>query len=174
MGQIQRIGLLGLTGVGKTTVAEHLRAVHHFQICSTGAMCRAVSKLVFGNEEKANLFALTDALQALDPAIFLKAALRNVSTGAPIVIDAIRYAHDYDYAQVNDFFLIRVVASEIHRRKWLQARGQTFDFRKDTTHKSETALRDASVSAVLNNDGSRDRLLETVDALLKENGRDKT
>jgi len=91
MPKLQRIGLIGFTGVGKSTVAQHLKSAHGFHIASTGAMCRAISMLVFGNEDKSNLLALTDALQSIDPIIFLKAASRAAPAGTLLTIDALRY-----------------------------------------------------------------------------------
>src|SRR5271155_1625467 len=117
MGKIKHIGLIGATGVGKSTVAEHLRNVHGFHIGSTGATCRSVSRLLFGNEDKSNLVAVTDALQSLDPAIFLKAALRDVPVGHCVVIDALRYRHDYDFAVQHDYYLVRLSAPVEFRRQ---------------------------------------------------------
>src|SRR5580693_3608313 len=111
MVKVTRIGIIGFTGVGKSTVAEHLKTAHGFQIVGTGAMCRAVSMLVFGNEDKRNLLSLTDALRSIDPSIFLKAALRRAQTDAPLVIDAVRFEADYYYALENGFHLIRLRAS---------------------------------------------------------------
>src|SRR6267154_1925291 len=116
MGKIKRIGLIGLTGVGKSTAARHLRDVHGFEIGTTRAVCRAVSRLLYGNEDKTHLLALTDALQSLDPAIFLKAALRSLPAEKSFVIDALRYTHDHDYAVLQQLHLIRITAP-LHLRR---------------------------------------------------------
>ncbi len=129
-------------------------------------MCRTVSRLVFGNEDKANLTALTDALQTIDPAIFLKAALRDKPSEDSLVIDALRFMPDYHYATSRAFHLIRLQAPLELRRHWLTERGQIFDFETDGKHPSETELMAVSVNTTLINDGTKAQLLEKVDELI--------
>jgi len=164
--KLKRIGLIGFTGVGKSTIAEHLRKAHGFQIASIGAMCRAISKLVFGNEDKSNLLALTDALQSIDRAIFLKAALRDAPSARLLAIDALRYTHDYEHAVAEGFHLVRVAAPLELRRRWLEARGQQFDFQVDGEHASETQLGQANVHTTLENNGTLSDLFAKIDALV--------
>jgi dephospho-CoA kinase len=170
MGGINRIGIIGLTGVGKSTAAQHLRDVHGFEIGSTGAVCRGVSRLLYGTEDKSKLLALTDALQALDPAIFLKAALRTLPVEKSFVIDALRYTHDYDYAKLQHLYLIRITAPLHLRRQRLQERGQIFDFETDGKHPSELQLNEVAVHATLENDGTKRQLFTRIDGLLNQNG----
>jgi hypothetical protein len=130
-------------------------------------MCRAVSRLLYGNEDKSNLVALTDVLQSLDPAIFLKAALRDLPVEHCVVIDALRYRHDYDYAVKQDFYLLRLNAPLELRRQWLEQRQQRFDFQTDGMHISETQLSEVDVHAKVDNDGTKTQLFEKIDALVK-------
>jgi dephospho-CoA kinase len=162
----RRIGLIGFTGVGKSTVAKRLKSNYGCQICSTGAMCRAVSRLAFGNEDKSNLMALTDALQSIDPLILLKAAIRRVGPEDNIVLDALRYLHDYKYARQHGLFVMRVTAPVHLRRAWLAKRGQRFDFDIDSSHPSETQLASVRVHATLRNDSSRKALFARLDAIM--------
>jgi dephospho-CoA kinase len=170
MGGIRRIGIIGLTGVGKSTAAQHLRDAHNFEIGSTGAVCRAVSRLLYGAEDKSKLLALTDALQALDPAIFLKAALRTLPAENSFVIDALRYTHDYDYAKLRQFYLIRITAPLHLRRQRLEVRGQVFNFEIDGKHPSELQLSEVAVHATIENDGTKHQLFTRIDDLLNQNG----
>jgi len=170
MGGPRRIALIGFTGVGKTTAADHLCRAHGFEIASTGAMCRRVSGLVFGNEDKANLYSLTDALQTIDRAIFLKAALRELHGTDAIVIDALRYHQDYEYALSEGFHLVRIQAPIPLRLRWLADRGQGFDLTVDGTHPSETELSDVSVHTTILNDGSKDQLLKQIEHLVMQDG----
>lgn len=169
MVKLTRIGLIGFTGVGKSTAADHLRRVHGFHVASTGAVCRTVAKLVFGNEHKSNLLALTGALQSIDRAIFLKAALREGPATGLLVIDALRYHHDYEYALNGGFHLIRITAPLDLRRQWLQERGQTFDFETDSKHASETQLGPLDAHTTIANDGTKDQFLAKIDALITQN-----
>jgi hypothetical protein len=133
-------------------------------------MCRAVSRLLYGNEDKSNLIALTDALQSLDPTVFLKASLRNLSSEKSLVIDALRYIHDYEYAVAQAFYLVRITSPLHLRRKWLEERGQRFDFETDGKHASETQLSHVQVDVTVENDGTKEQLFAKIDALLNRNG----
>lgn len=130
-------------------------------------MCRAVSRLIFGNEYKSNLNALTDALQKIEPEIFLQASLRHTNSQKHIVIDALRFRHDYDYAFKEGYHIIRVSAPQDLRRKWLSERDQEFDFDRDGTHASETQLNDVGVDAILNNDGKKSELYRKIETILQ-------
>jgi hypothetical protein len=109
--EARRIALLGKTGVGKTEVAKYL-IEKGFAPCKTGAICRQISELLFGNDWKINTQKITDALITLEPSIFLKAALRNWDSRVPAVIDALRFQSDLEIARDNGFFIVRVVASD--------------------------------------------------------------
>jgi dephospho-CoA kinase len=166
---IRRIGLIGLTGVGKSTAAQHLSDAHGFQVGSTGAVCRAVSRLLYGNEDKLNLLALTDALQSLDPAIFLKAAVRTLPVEKSFVIDALRYTLDYEYAKLQQLYIIRITAPLHLRRERLQERCQVFDFETDGKHASELQLTKVAVNATIENDGTKRELFSRIDNILNQN-----
>jgi dephospho-CoA kinase len=170
MGDIRRIGLIGLTGVGKSTAALYLRDVHGFQVATTGEVCRAVSRLLYGNEDKSNLLKLTDALQSIDPTIFLKSALRRLPAGERFVIAALRYTHDYDYAKQNQLYIVRITAARDLRQKRLQGRGQVFNFETDAAHASELQLSEVAVNATIENDGTVRQLYAKIDDLLNQNG----
>jgi dephospho-CoA kinase len=116
------------------------------------------------------LLALTDALQSLDPAIFLKAALQKLPVEKSFVIDALRYTHDYEYAKLQQLFLIRITAPLHLRRARLQERGQVFDFETDGKHASELQLSEVAVNATVANDGTKCQLFARIDNLMNQNG----
>ena len=156
------IGLLGHTGTGKSTVATYLQNKHAYTIINTGRICRNIAQIVFGNEDKSNLMALTDALQSIDKSIFLKSALRQNEDAPLKIIDAIRYEHDFSYAKENGFILIRLVAPKEMRRTWLESRGQNYDFEIDELHSSEQELARANVDITISNNGSLEELYEKI------------
>ena len=170
MGGLKRIGLIGLTGVGKTTIANRLQTAYGFNVARTGETCRAVSRLLYGNEDKSNLLALSDALQSLDPAIFLKAALRNLPADTSYIIDALRFTHDYQYATSRKLYIIQITAPLHLRRQWLAERGQQFDFETDGKHASELELSEVTVHATLENDGTKSELFDKIDKALSRYG----
>jgi len=156
--QRRRVALYGKTGVVKTTVARYLAEHHGFQICNTGRMCRAVSQLIFGDDAKVHLHAVTDALRTIDQAIFLKTALREVTLKRPVVIDAIRFHADLNYARANGFYTMRLDADDAKRKMWLHARQQEFDFELNGRHSAELELSYVIPDAVVENGSSIEAL----------------
>lgn len=164
-GSVQRFALVGKTGVGKSEVAKHLIA-KGFQPCKTGAICRQISDLLFGNDWKVNTQKITDALIDLEPSIFLKAALREWDAETPAVIDALRFQSDLQIAREGGFQIIRVIASDAKRAGWLKGRGEVFDFKTDGVHRTELELDSEDADVTLHNDGTLDDLRRQVDEAL--------
>lgn len=161
-----RITLLGRSGAGKTTVATCLRETHGFTVCSTGRRCRELAQEFFETESKETLNALTDAMRSIDPAVWLKVALRQVGNDTyRVVIDAARFPEDYEYARNRDFRVWRVVCPPEIRRARMASRGQLF-VPADEEHITEVALDDAECDAVIDNTQDLETLRRTVrDAL---------
>jgi dephospho-CoA kinase len=160
-GCVQRFALVGKTGVGKTEVARCLLE-RGFVPCKTGAICRQISNLLFGNDWKVNTQRISDALIALEPSIFLKAALRTWDRETPTVIDALRYRTDLEAARAEGFSIIRVVASEEDRVRWLRERGEVFDLAKDGPHQTEVELDSEDADITINNNATIDELKRQV------------
>ena len=64
----------------------------------TGAVCRQIAKLLFGNEDKKSTQILDDALTPIDSSLFLRATLRGADMGRPFVIDSLRFNTDLQLA----------------------------------------------------------------------------
>ncbi len=135
----KRVALIGRSGVGKSTCAEFLGS-QGYQNCSTGGICRDISNILFGNEDRSNLNSITDALQNLDKSIFLKSALRLMDLEGAIVIDSLRYKEDYQFAIENGFTIVRIRANSADQSHRLLLRGQKYSPGKDDNHSSETEL----------------------------------
>jgi dephospho-CoA kinase len=132
------IALFGHSGSGKTTIADWLVFNRGFVRCSTGAACRSVCHTLFQSESKTLLNQVTDALRAIDRAVWLRAAL-SVDTGnKPIVFDSMRFAGDYDFLRDRGFATWKIIAPRDVRLDRLRARGQEFDPLIDDYHSGET------------------------------------
>src|SRR5438552_18965303 len=105
-----KIALSGRSGSGKTTIAEYLVNKHGYTRCSTGAACRDVCNRLFGEESKAILNKVTDALKAVDPDVWLRAALSSLKEDMPVVFDSMRFATDYAFLKNQGFEMWRVEA----------------------------------------------------------------
>ncbi len=156
---VRFLPLVGRSGSGKTVISNFLAENYGFDACETGFMCRQVSKLVFGDEDKLHLNQVTDALQTIDRTIFLKAALRQVTHGSPVVIDSLRFLPDLEYAKSRGFRIIRILASEEKRAEWLEERGQVYNFSEDEKHNSEVELSDVDVEMEIYNNSGKDELI---------------
>lgn len=150
-----RFALLGKSGAGKSEVARALNETLGCRIVKTGALCRSISRILFGNEDKRSTQVLDDALTMIDPSIFLKAAARDIGPDDPIVIDALRFASDIAIADDLGCKLLRVVASTDERVRRLELRQQAFELDRDGVHRSETELDGHAVDHVITNDGTK-------------------
>lgn len=151
----RRFALIGKSGAGKSTVAEQIASDYGIRRISTGTICRQISILLFGNEEKASTQRIDDALTQIDPSIFLRAALRGVTPDESICLDSLRFLTDYSLARDEGFTIIRVTASDETRTRRLAGRGQVFNLDVDGRHRSETELDAAKADFLIENDGPK-------------------
>lgn len=165
---MKRIALMGKSGVGKTEVAKRLASEHGFTRCSTGPICREIAERLFGKATKTNMQLVSDVLIDLIPSVFLRAALAQVSGSSHVVIDALRYSADYDLARECGFTVVRVTTSEERRRRFLEARGEPFDFETDGVHQTEVELDEAIADQTIANEGSLEDLARAADTVLGE------
>ena len=132
----------------------------------TGVVCRQITQTLFGNEAKSSTQTLDDALTAIDPSIFVRAALRRYGEHAGYVLDALRFHSDAALARDLGCRIIRVVAPPELRNARLRDRGQTFDPHTDGLHRSEVELDAIDVDYEIVNDGDLARVDEMLSALL--------
>lgn len=161
-----RIALIGKSGSGKSEVASYLSGKYGCEIVKTGAICRSISMILFGNDEKASTQLLDDALTTIDPSIFLRAGLRSVGAGGPVVVDALRFLDDLQLAKSLDFQTLRVTADSGLRLERLTARGQAFDLGTQGLHRSEVDLDAVRTDFSITNNGSLADLYTALDAML--------
>jgi cytidylate kinase len=145
-----KIALSGRSGSGKTTVADYLVSKYGYSPCSTGSACRDLCRNLFGSESKAILNQVTDALKAIDPDVWLRAALLSFEEGKPAVFDSMRFANDYAYLQIRGFQMWRVEAPLKIRLARMQRRGQVVSL-QDDDHPAERELDTYRFDQVLDN-----------------------
>ncbi len=160
-----RFALIGKSGAGKSTAAQMIDELYQARRVSTGAICRKISSLLMGNEDKASTQKIDDALTTIDKSIFLKAALRGIPEGESICIDSLRFKSDIEIARERGIFVIRVVASDTLRVERLRSRGQVFDISVDGAHRSETELEGAEVDLEIVNDGSLNKMRLAIESI---------
>lgn len=146
------IALFGRSGAGKSIVANHLVTQHGFQLCSTGSLCRAISQILFGNEERNNLNALSKKIREIDPTLWMQAALLGAKK-TNVVFDSIRYEEDASYLRERGFLIWQVSCPMEICVERLNARGQSFA-KGDMLHAMEESLQAYKFDATINN-GSR-------------------
>lgn len=149
----QRFALVGKSGSGKSEACRFLSQSRGIRPIKTGAICRHIACLLFGNEDKRSTQILDDALTPIDPSIFLRAALRGVGADESFAIDALRFREDLAIARKFGCMVIRIVASDETRLRRLDARGQAFNLDTDGSHRSEVELDDVPVDLEIRNEG---------------------
>jgi dephospho-CoA kinase len=154
----RRFALIGKSGAGKSTAAEMIFDFYGARRVSTGVICRKISRLLMGNEDKASTQKIDDALTTIDQSIFLNAALRDIPDNDAICLDSLRFRSDLQIARERGFLVVRITAPDEIRILRLKERGQVFDQGVDGCHRSETELDDAEVDFVIHNNGSREAM----------------
>jgi len=153
-----RFALIGRSGSGKSEAGRLLSTRLKIQHVKTGTICRQIARLLFNNEDKQSTQRLDDVLTQLDPSIFLKAALRPISSADSFLLDSLRFNEDLSLARSLGCTIIRITAPDSIRIDRLKARGQVFAAEIDGVHRSELELDDASVDFEISNEGSLDEL----------------
>ena len=137
-----------------------------FSAIRTGTICRTISIILFGNDEKSSTQRLDDALTGIDPSIFLRASLRTADLTRDVVIDAIRFASDFRLAESLGFRTLRIKSDISLRLQRLAERGQAFDLAAEGSHRSETELDDFTVDFQIENVGSLLDLSSELDSIV--------
>lgn len=160
------IALYGRSGSGKSAVARHLVEQHAFTHCSTGQLCRAISRQLFGNETRSNLNTLSQKIREIDVNLWISAALLDAPPG-PIVFDSIRYEEDAAYLRAREYKIWHVECPPDICLERLRLRGQSFN-ESDMLHKMEHSLVNYSFDMTIEN-GRRDlnSVLAEVDKALQ-------
>ena len=161
-----RFALVGKSGAGKSSVGIRLSRLVGVDHVRTGVVCRQIAQTLFGNEAKSSTQTLDDALTAIDPSIFVRAALRPYGEDAGYVLDALRFDSDATLARALGCRIIRVVAPPELRNARLRDRGQAFDPHTDGLHRSEVELDAIEVNYEIVNDGGLGRVDEALRAML--------
>ncbi|MES3091410.1 hypothetical protein [Sphingomonas aerolata] len=152
MSKAARLALIGKSGAGKSLAGRYLSVGLGVPHIKTGVICREISRMLFDNEDKRSTQRLDDALTALDPSIFLRAALRPIKIENGFVVDALRFREDLNLARDNGCKIVRILAPDEFRFTRLAERQQVFDRQTDNQHRSETELDDAEVDFDIVND----------------------
>ena len=161
-----RFALVGKSGSGKSSIGVRLSGLTGVDHVRTGLVCRQIARTLFGNEDKRSTQTLDDALTAIDPSIFLRAALRPYGEDASYVLDALRFESDALLARDLGCRIVRVVAPSKLRHERLRVRGQSFDPGTDGLHRSEMELDAIQVDHEIVNDGDIARLDQALEAVL--------
>jgi dephospho-CoA kinase len=146
----KNIALSGRSGSGKTEIADYLVEKHGYTRCSSGAACREICKRFFGTDSKAILNRITDAFKAVDPDVWLNAALSSAAADAPVVFDSMRFITDYTFLKGRGFFTWRIEAPHNVRLDRMRERNQVVT-PEDDEHRAETELDQEAFDQIIDN-----------------------
>jgi cytidylate kinase len=160
------LALYGRSGSGKSFVASILEKRFGYIRVSTGDLCRSVSRIMFGDEDKGNLNRISEKLREIDENIWIDAALRQVSGQSPVVFDSIRYISDHLCLTDLKFKTVRIVSESRLSRRRLEERGQVIS-EEDFRHRSEWEVDKCSFHATIMNDGvSAEQLTRQIESII--------
>ncbi len=165
---VAHIALTGRSGSGKTEVAGYLAQRHGYVRVGTGNLCRRICQDLFASESKTLMNAVTDALRAIQPDVWLTAALRHAPVGPPLVVDSMRFREDHLLLKSRGYTLWRIEAPREMRWERLRRRGQDFDGERDDHALAEVDLGNAPVDHVFTNDRHLTDLWDQVEAALTD------
>ena len=163
-----RFALVGKSGSGKSTAGEHLGRLIGVEHVRTGAICRQIARVLFGNDDKHSTQRLDDALTTIDPSIFVRAALRPYGDRDGFVLDALRFRDDAVLARGLGCRIVRIAAPPDLRHTRLRQRGQSFDPATDGLHRSEIELDLIEVDHEIINAGDLPSLKAALAAIVAE------
>jgi dephospho-CoA kinase len=146
----ENIALSGRSGSGKTQIADYLVEKHGYTRCSSGAACREICKKLFGTDSKAILNRVTDALKAVDPDVWLRAALSSAPSDRPVVFDSMRFSTDYAFLKGRGFLTWRIEAPHNVRLDRMRERHQEV-MPEDDEHRAETELDQQVFDQIIDN-----------------------
>ena len=160
------LALYGQSGSGKSFVASILESRFGYVRVSTGELCRSVSRIIFGSEDKGNLNRISEKLREIDEHIWIEAAFRHVGGQGPVVFDSIRYISDHLCLTGRGYKTIRIVSGSRLSRQRLKERGQAIS-EEDFRHRSEWEVNKCSFHATITNDGvSVEQLIGQIEAII--------
>ena len=163
----QHVALSGRSGSGKTEVASYLERGHGYVRVSTGHLCRRLCRDLFTSESKTVMNAVTDAMRAIQPDVWLAAALRHAPAGQPLVVDSMRFHEDHQLVRDGGYELWRVEAPQELRWERLRRRGQEFNAARDDNAVAEVELDGATHDRLIINAGCLPDLWKQVEAALQ-------
>lgn len=163
---MKNIALLGLSGSGKSTAATYLAEKYNYQLCSSGKICRDISKIIFDSEKREYLNLIGDALRTIDSDIFMKAAIRK--SPKPMVFDSIRFLTNLNVLEGKNFVILKIECKQCLAIERLKKRGQIFDIKKDLKHNAEIEIDSLPFDYQITNEGSIGGLYSQIDAFIKE------
>lgn len=143
------IALSGAAGSGKSLIAQVLHQNHGYCIASTGEVCRTLSRVLYGSEDRHLLNSISTLLRSHDRELLITAALRGKRSNT-LVLDSVRYDSDLIVVRAQGFRVWRIECPIEERFRRLHSRGQTFS-EKDEAHPSETELGAARFDATIVN-----------------------
>jgi cytidylate kinase len=148
---LPNIGLCGKSGSGKSTVASYLADEFGYTHVKTGTACREIALMLFADDSKTTLNAVTDALRSIQPDVWITAALRNAPANQVLVVDSQRFLPDYVLLREKQYSLWRVEAPLAVRVARLTGRGQEYNPPTDEEAEAETELDGMPFDVVLHN-----------------------
>lgn len=151
MGSLPSIGLCGKSGSGKSTVASYLVSEFGYTHIKTGTACREIALMLFADDSKTTLNAVTDALRSIQPDVWITAALRDAPANQLVVVDSLRFVPDYMLLRQKQYSLWRVEAPLAVRIARLTGRGQEYNPPTDEEAEAETELDGMPFDFVLHN-----------------------
>ncbi|MHA2225203.1 MAG: AAA family ATPase [Candidatus Hodarchaeales archaeon] len=164
------IGITGLMGSGKSSVASYLEKKHNFKRMRISGKMRSIAHDLGLEVTRDFLQGIGKFMREFDDDVWVKhlsKEIKDASPSANVVVDDIRRQNEVDYLRPLGFTFIRVESPDNLRRKRIETRGKNKitdeDWSRWSDHLTEIQVPHLQIDFTLKNDGSTNDLEQKID-----------
>ncbi|UCE14853.1 MAG: AAA family ATPase [Candidatus Heimdallarchaeota archaeon] len=167
------IGITGLMGSGKSTVAAIIAEKYGFKRMRISGKMREIAQELELEVTRDFLQGIGKFMREFDDDVWVRFLCKKIQQSSQsIIVDDIRRMNEIEYLKPLGFKFIRVESSEPSRKARLEARGKKkisdHDWSRWKSHLTEIQVSQLPVDNIIRNEGTLEELINQIDLLMKE------
>jgi dephospho-CoA kinase len=169
------LGITGLMGSGKSTVASYLTSNYNFQSMRISGKMHEIAQELGIKATRDYLQGISQFMKTFDEDVWIKYIVKKVKqTSSSIVIDDIRRQNEIDFLQPIGFKFLKVETTSFGRKERIELREAKKISEKEwerwSKHSTEVQVPKLPADYVIKNDESLQYFEQQIDRILKELG----